>query len=436
MTEQGTQGEAKIEELSEALWQEEQRPTTLPCLREVLGELVARVQERRAQGVLLFDGSRLRSWEQQHGAQALDVILGLLGDALESMRTPELLGEDALVVFEHPASDRLLVFPGSSSLSTLPIVDLEELVYRVQSELGQSFRSQQLFHQEALEQIAAGSGLILHERTVDPQRSIYRAMRYALQDAQAAHLEAQRRRNRIVGRVIAHQRIQTWFQPIVTLPDRAVFGFEALSRPQETDARKLGVHLFVAASRADLDNALDRTCRDLSIQRRPALQEARKLFINCLPNTFYDDMDELEGLLTHWHKEGLAPHQLVFEITENITRKQAQRILRNVRSLRSRGYRFALDDVGTGMANMELLAELQPDFIKMDMSLTIGLSTSPGKRELAMYLLDLAKRYDAHLIAEGIETEQDLEVLLDLGVPLGQGFLLGRPTPHHTRASA
>ena len=138
-------------------------------------------------------------------------------------------------------------------------------------------------------------------------------------------------------------------------------------------------------------------------------------------------MNELEQLLDEWEAAGMRPEQLVFEVTESITRKQVMRIMRNVSKLRDRGYRFALDDVGTGTSNLQLLAELEPHFIKMDMSLTIGIARSERKRKLASYLLELSRRCDAALIAEGIETREDLEILRDLGVDLGQGYLLGRP---------
>src|SRR5690606_7206804 len=109
--------------------------------------------------------------------------------------------------------------------------------------------------------------------------------------------------------------------------------------------------------------------------------------------------------------------------------EQALRVLPVIRNLRARGYQFALEDVATGAANLRLLADLEPDFIKMDIALTTGIAHSSRKQALASYLLELAQRSNARLIAEGIETEDDLNILLELGVELGQGFLLGRPAP-------
>lgn len=138
-------------------------------------------------------------------------------------------------------------------------------------------------------------------------------------------------------------------------------------------------------------------------------------------------MDELEVLLDSWIDDGLAPEQLVFEITENITHEQAQRIMPSIKRLRQRGFRFALDDVGTGTTNLRLIADLEPDFIKMDITLTRGIGHSQRKQALAKYLVELGEKCNARLVAEGIETEDDHETLVELGFDLGQGFLLGRP---------
>jgi EAL domain-containing protein (putative c-di-GMP-specific phosphodiesterase class I) len=185
----------------------------------------------------------------------------------------------------------------------------------------------------------------------------------------------------------------------------------------------------VAAARAELEGELDQTCRALSVRRRPGLAATRKLFINCLPPTFYHPMEDLELLIDAWIADGLSPEQLVFEVTENITHEQAQRILPSIRRLRARGFKFALDDMGTGTTNLRLLTDLEPDYIKMDITLTRGIADSTQKQALARYLLDLGERCGAELIAEGIEGPEDCEMLRDLGFHFGQGFYLGRPQP-------
>lgn len=423
-----------LEELSEAVRHEVAAAHVPRVLHEELDALAGHVSARRCAGVLVVDATRLSSWERRHGAQAFELVMGHVSNALHGA-VASALGEGALIVSEHTGSDVLGIFPvqGTSSPEGA-FVDLEELQRSCKDALLQTFHELPLAYQSALDQIALGSALLIHNSSVAPQRSIYRALRTARQDAQAVYGESQRQRNRFVGRVIAHRRIRTFYQPIMQMQgvpsEPELFGYEALSRPMEHEADRLGVHLFVAASRAELDGELDHTCRGLSMRRHPPLDDTAHLFVNCLPQTFYDDMRELDSLLETWKASGLTTNQLVLEVTENITREQLRRILPNINALRARGVRFALDDVGTGTANLELLAHMSPEFIKMDMSLTIGIARSQRKLDLANYLMELARRLDAKLIAEGIEREDDMAALRALGVPLGQGFLLGHPRPH------
>ncbi|MBA2663088.1 MAG: EAL domain-containing protein [Bradymonadaceae bacterium] len=428
-----TTDQLELDELSEAVRDEEallSRPR-LPLLHEVVEELAERITQRACVGLVILDASNLGPWERQHGAAAFTLVMGRLAEFTSGMRGNGIRHDD-LVCMEAAAGDTLLIFLSQPRLETAEsgiTVDFEEIASRLKRQLFEPFVDAQIMYHQALDLVAPGSALILHNGSVDPRREIYRAVRRARADAQVNYLGMQRRRNRVVGHMIAHRKILTVYQPVVRLPDRHMLGFEALSRAEAGDADKLGIHLFVAASRAELECELDQTCRSLSMHRRPMLATDQQLFVNCLPPTFYEPMRDLEVLIAAWQADGLRPDQLVFEVNESITHEQAARIMPAIRDLRARGFQFALDDVGTGAANLRLLADLEPEYIKMDISLTIGIAQSVRKQALASYLLELANRSNSRLIAEGIETTEDLDMLVDLGIHLGQGYLLGRPAP-------
>ena len=422
-----------LDELSEAVLDEEaqrSRPD-LPILHELIDELAEQVAERNCVGVIVVDTSNLDSWERRHGAASFTALMGRLSRAAEMARGEAVRNNDK-VCLDMPGGDTVLLFlthPRQDENEVAAMVDLEEAMARFKRYLLRPFTTAQMSFHQALEKVSLGSALLLHNSSVEPKREIYRAIRKARADAAVNYHEMQRRRHRVVGHMIAHRKIRTMYQPIVEMPSREIMGFEALSRAEPKDAKELGVHLFVAASRAELDGELDQACRSLSVHRRPGLSDETKLFINCLPPTFFEPHRELEKIIDKWLADGLQPHQLVFEITEQITGEQAHRIMPAVEKLRKRGFLFALDDVGTGAANLKLLADLEPDFIKMDITLTTGIAESVRKRELAGYLLELARKSNARLIAEGIETQEEMETLVELGVELGQGYLLGRPNP-------
>lgn len=429
----------ELAELSEAVRDEEAeglQVPQLPSLSDVIDALAQKVENRALVGMVMFDMSNLGAWERQHGASAYEAVMGRLALNVER-NCGEAIRADDVVCYEAASGEAVLVFltrPGDRDARES--VDFEEAIGRITCRVFDPSHDAQLVVHQAFEKIATGSALIIRNSSVDPRREIYRAIRRARADAQANYLEMQRKRHRVVGKMIAHRKIHTLYQPIVRLDSNTIMGFEALSRAADSDSEQLGVHLFVAAARADLEGELDQTCRALSVRRRPSLQATRKLFINCLPPTFYHPMEDLEVLIDAWLDDGLSPEQLVFEITENITHDQAQRILPSVRRLRARGFKFALDDMGTGTTNLRLLSDLEPDYIKMDITLTRGIAQSAQKQALAKYLLELGERCDAELIAEGIESQEDCQTLCDLGFKLGQGFYLGRPQPRENYLEA
>lgn len=423
----------ELEELSEAVRDEEAERTRvrLPALHDVIEDLAARVVERTCVGVIVLDGSGLGAWERQHGATAFSAVMGRLAELTGGLRG-KYLREDDVICMDAVAGDMILVFLNQARAQggePTAGLDFEDIGSRLKDRLFEPFAQSQLIYHQALDLVAPGTALILHNSSVDPRREIYRAVRRARKDAQTHYRDVQRRRHRVVGHMIAQRNITTLYQPIFSLPGLELLGYEALSRAGVNDAQKLGGHLFVAASKAELDGELDQTCRSLSMYRRPAIGAGQQLFVNCLPPTFYEPMSELEELIEQWLADGLSPEQLVFEVTESITHEQTLRILPSVRKLRDRGFQFALDDVGTGAANLRLLADLEPDYVKMDLNLTIGIAQSARKQALASYLLDLATRSHGKLIAEGIETDADLATLVGLGIEIGQGYLLGRPKP-------
>lgn len=425
--ESGTQDE--LNELSEAVRDEDAEigRVELSPLHENINEIAVRVADRACVGVIVLDATNLGAWERQYGAAQFTQLMSKLAEATERMKGSAIRTDD-IVCVDATGGETVLIFLGAPREDhDGPTIDFENIVARVKRQLYEPFHSTQLWYHTALEMVCTGSALLIRNDSVDPRREIYRAIRQARIDAQVGHREIQRQRHRVVGHMIAQRKIRTLYQPIVELATRDPIGFEALSRAEQSDAEKLGVHLFVAAAKADLDGELDQTCRSLSIVRRPGLATTRRLFVNCLPGTFYEPMRELELMLEEWEGDGLAAEQLVFEITENITHEQLRRILPNVQRLQARGYQFAVDDVGTGTSNLQLIADLEPQFIKMDISLTRGISVSTRKQELATYLLDLAERCNAELIAEGIESQADCDTVMRLGIRLGQGYLLGMP---------
>ena len=241
-----------------------------------------------------------------------------------------------------------------------------------------------------------------------------------LRRAERDTYEVQERRER-VARVIEERAFGLVYQPIFRLPSREVVGFEALARfPEEPvrtpdvwfrDATEVGleVELQLAATRmalADLDALPGEAYLSLNLSHRTAISER-------LLRAFED-----------------APlRRIVVEITEHEPVSDYGELTSALERLRARGARIAIDDAGAGFASLRHTLQLDPDVIKLDISLTRHIDRDRGKRALARALISFAQEMSMDIVAEGIETGPELQTLLGLGTRLGQGFFLARPAP-------
>lgn len=211
------------------------------------------------------------------------------------------------------------------------------------------------------------------------------------------------------------------YQPIVDLSSGATVGYEALtrfndgSRPDELFATAREHGLGIKLETATLTAALD-AARGLPLRVWLSLNVSPRLLA---------DVETLGPIL------GLRSRRLVLEITEHET-IDAYGPLREAMPRLGPDVRLAVDDAGAGVANFHHLVELQPDFVKIDLSLVRGVDTDLSRQAVVAGILHFAAAANCQVIAEGIETEAELAMVTELGVTLGQGYLLGRPAPAQT----
>ena len=214
-------------------------------------------------------------------------------------------------------------------------------------------------------------------------------------------------------------------QPIVRLYDHTVIGYEALARFSPREHVTSPDDLFAAASLLHMQADVDLACMRGALSEAPYVGDA-DLFINVLIGTLLDrrGMASLDQAV---HDAGVDPRSIVLEFSEREPVSDLARLQRIAAGLRARGFRIAVDDAGAGHASMRVIAELRPEFIKVDRSLIHAIESDRARRALVMALLSFSGHIGARLIAEGIETQPEREALISLGVQFGQGWLLGRP---------
>ena len=237
-----------------------------------------------------------------------------------------------------------------------------------------------------------------------------------------ANLFVGRRTVREFHRMLEEQTIHTIYQPVVPFVGSGPIGYEALSRgPIPSLASPLT--LFQLAEQESLGPVLDQLCCRMAIGHFPVKDYIDSLiFINLLPETLEMGFVNAQRLSEWVEEKGLTPARVVLEVTEKKMTDPA-RFYTEVARLRQAGFRFAVDDVGTGYSNLSLLSDLVPEFFKLDLDFVRLTRVRPVRQLLVETLVRFAGQIGAMVVAEGIESTEDAEVFRLLGVHLGQGFL-------------
>lgn len=216
------------------------------------------------------------------------------------------------------------------------------------------------------------------------------------------------------------------FQPIVDIQTGLPFAYEALVRGAD------GESAAEVLARVSPENryAFDQQCRVAAIEGAVAagiLDTVARLSINFLPNAVYSPVACIQLTLQTSRATGLPADRLIFEFTENEHMADTAHVRNIVESYRKMGFATAIDDFGAGHAGLGLLAAFQTDYLKLDMDLIRNLDTSMPRRMIVEGVLRIASSLDITVIAEGIETIAEYNVLRDMGIRYMQGYLLARP---------
>jgi diguanylate cyclase (GGDEF)-like protein/PAS domain S-box-containing protein len=226
-----------------------------------------------------------------------------------------------------------------------------------------------------------------------------------------------------------HRRFRSVYQPIVDLSlpgERPVVAYEALLRATGPDGPILPDVLFGAAEEAGWLHVLDRVGRTTALRGAAGWLGDQLLFINFVPTTIYRPEVCLRTTEVAAHQAGLRLDQLVFEVTESERVNDIGHLADVFSYYRERGCRVALDDLGAGYSSLNMLVRLQPDVVKLDKEIVQALP-DPASVAVMQAIVEITHSYGGKVLAECVETTEQAEVAIQLGVDLGQGWLFGRP---------
>lgn len=227
--------------------------------------------------------------------------------------------------------------------------------------------------------------------------------------------------------ILAQSGLHSLFQPIISLSERRILGYEALSRGPSNSPLHSPVALFAVARQAGRLSELEIACRQSACKRFSEQVLPGKLFLNVSPESLLEAAHQPGRTLQLLQDFGIPPSQVVIELTEQTPIDDFQLLQNALHHYRDMGFSIALDDLGAGYSSLRLWSELRPDYVKIDRHFIDGIHQDALKREFVGSILQIAKASRAKVIAEGIELVEELAVLTEMGVDLVQGYLLCRP---------
>ena len=240
----------------------------------------------------------------------------------------------------------------------------------------------------------------------------------AIERARASE-ESQAETRKRITHVLKLDKVYALFQPVVALADRRVAGFECLTR-FDAEPQQGPEFWFAEAASVGLGPELEIGVLRRALPALDRLPDRLPVSFNVSPQLLLDGRLERE----------LTPRvaaRLLLEITEHETVKEQERLVTALAPLRAMGVRVAIDDAGAGYSSFRHIVRLLPDVIKLDLRLTRDIDHDPARRALAAALIRYAREANAEIVAEGVETQAELDTLLELGIAKAQGYFFGRP---------
>lgn len=231
--------------------------------------------------------------------------------------------------------------------------------------------------------------------------------------------------------VLTAKRLSTHFQPIINANSPTIpFAHECLLRWQDEEGQlRSPYQLFETAREAELLFQLDRQARETNIRNAAAHKVQSKIFLNFAPTAIYDPRNCLQSTMAVVEEVGLSPSDVVFEVVETDKVDDAAHLKSIMDYYKEHGFGIALDDLGAGFSTLQLLGELMPNYVKLDMGLVRDVHQNRFRSELVRQIIELAHRFDIEVIAEGVEVFGEAAWLRSQGVDYLQGFYFAKPGP-------
>jgi EAL domain-containing protein (putative c-di-GMP-specific phosphodiesterase class I)/GGDEF domain-containing protein len=396
--------------------------TGLPTLPVMIERSRQLIKERGELIVLYFNFVRYSKIEEIYGWEKLDAVLETTAQAVREFLDASPLRSSRVMVSFTNDDDFVFFHVPAPGVAAVTDAEITELVPKLQEHVGGRIETTHGEEIASLFEIYVGRAHVYYNPKIRLQRLIYRGIREAANAAKSVEQRERARRVDDLKQSLRERAVYVDLHPILVADTQHVYGYEALARGKLRTLRSPEI-MFDVAAEADLLWELGRLCRSKAIEAmKSRLTRGEFLFLNVDPHDFVDPQ------FSQLDREVSDPSRVVIEITERTAIKDYPKFRERLKALRERGYRFAVDDAGSGYAGLGSIANLEPDFIKLDISLINCIDTNFIKQNLVETMVRFANDQGAKVIAEGVERAEEYETVKGLGVHLVQGFFLHRPS--------
>jgi EAL domain-containing protein (putative c-di-GMP-specific phosphodiesterase class I)/GGDEF domain-containing protein len=401
--------------------------TGLPTTPLLFPRIESLLEERGEISLLCLNIVKYSKIEEIYGWKIFDDVMRQVATVLEGITGAELRDSDMIAELMISGNAFVVLLSPPRTSDHMVYDNLVRISRRVQERIRKELQS-------ALEPALylkfgcyVGAATVRHDAKVRLERLVHDALDRALEQADSQEAQDAEERKRRLQDIIDSGDVRTFVHPVVRLATMEVIGYEALSRGPLNSEFERPDKLFKIAYDTDLVLKLERLCRKRALETARRMQPGRIMFINVEPEAVADP--ELRDVVfsSLVAESDLAPSSIVLEITERSAIADFGAFRSTIEYLRALGFGVAVDDAGAGYGSLQCLAEIKPEWLKIDLSLVQGVDTDEVRSQLIDSLVTFAGRMDVKLIAEGIETTGQLAKLLELGVEFGQGFLFAQP---------
>ncbi|MFP4477081.1 MAG: EAL domain-containing protein [Desulfatibacillaceae bacterium] len=370
---------------------------------------------------------QLSKVEYQYGSNAYNHLLDRITNSLKRIKESEFRGHDIFVVDLYDADTFVIFLSAPREDRTQLVYHLEAISERIRVALEQEVFELLYPYLKEYARPSIGYALEIQNPMVNNMRLLRQLVRNAKAMGEFMAVKRGYVSRYTLQKIIIEQDLHTVFQPIVDLVTLDIIGWEALSRgPKNTEFNSPKL-LFLLAQECGLSFELDRLCRKKALESVKRVDPDKKIFVNTLSMTIHDP--EFRGMYLKELLEDLEikPENVVFEISEKLAIDNYDMFRNAMKDYTDVGIVHAGDDMGTGYSDLERIMELNPGFMKVDISFVRNIHQSFIKQEIVKALVSLANNIGSQVIVEGIEKREEWTQLRNMGVQYGQGYLFARP---------